>query len=174
MWANLKTCLGEDLYFHKQLSGTKIPIGGKLLSVKHVDIARLSHLLHIRLSSKRIWMRVTDPADNRRKICGRSKTFLHFLLQCYSGARLLSCLVPYGVRTFCNLWSSLQRPWPRAIASGSEVFCAFLTVQQSGSHFPPGATSDFVYQIMPLKLSPAGRRFDADGTGCTFGNLCAE
>ena len=81
MWADLKTCLGEDLYFQKPPPGTEIPIGGKLLSVKRVDIARLSNLLHIRLSSKRIWMRVTDPADNRRKLCGLSKTFLRFLLQ---------------------------------------------------------------------------------------------
>ena len=73
--SHFKSCLGDDLYFARS------PAGDKFLSVKHVDIARLSDLLRIRLSAERIWMRITDPSSTKTRLSDLSKVFLRFLLR---------------------------------------------------------------------------------------------
>lgn len=67
-WHSLHSCLNDKLVFQQRPQGTAIPVGGQLLSVRHQTINNLQDLNAVRLSEKRIWMRIRDPQSSRRKI----------------------------------------------------------------------------------------------------------
>ena len=62
--------------FRQRPQGTALPVGGTLLSVRHQSVSRLSDLQALRLSDKRIWMRIRDPHSNRRRISEASLRIL--------------------------------------------------------------------------------------------------
>ena len=73
---SIASFLDDALTFTSRPSGTAIPLGSKLLSVRHVDIKRKSDLAQVPLTSKRLWLRVADPASSRRRLSAASKQFL--------------------------------------------------------------------------------------------------
>ena len=84
-WHSLVLSLNEDMTFKHRPQGTAIPIGGTLVSVRHQDVMRLSDLQSLRLSDKRIWMRIRDPNSNRRHISESSHRIMD-LFESWLGA----------------------------------------------------------------------------------------
>jgi len=70
--------LNDGMTFVSRPTGTAIPLGSRLLSVRHVDIKTRQDLLQVPLSSKRLWLRVADPGSNRRRLSSASKQLLCF------------------------------------------------------------------------------------------------
>ena len=54
--------------FHTRPSNTAIPVQGKLISVRHQPVESLDDLSTLRLSDRRIWMRIRDPNSNKRTL----------------------------------------------------------------------------------------------------------
>ena len=75
-WHFLVSSLNEDMTFRQHPQGTAIPVGGTLLSVRHQSVSHISDLQALRLSDKRIWMRIRDPHSNRRHISEASLRIL--------------------------------------------------------------------------------------------------
>ena len=66
--------------FIRAPTGTAIPVGAKLLEVRHLPICQKKDLLKVVLSCKRVWLRVADPAEVKRKLSANSIAFLQFWL----------------------------------------------------------------------------------------------
>ena len=62
--------------FRQRPHGTAIPVGSTLLSVRHQSVSQISDLHALRLSDKRIWMRIRDPHSNRRHVSEASLRIL--------------------------------------------------------------------------------------------------
>ena len=77
-FAELHSCVNDDLLFVKAPSGTAIPLGAKLIEVRHMPIKRRSDLSKIVLSCKRVWIRVSDPSQSKRKLSKNSVALLTF------------------------------------------------------------------------------------------------
>ena len=90
-WHSLRSCLNDDMTFRIRPAGTAIPVGGTLISVRHQEVAQPSDLQSLRLSDKRIWMRIRDPHSNRRNLSESSMRILHLFA---SWLQLLSPLRP--------------------------------------------------------------------------------
>ena len=75
-WEPLHNCLDVHLCFTRQPASTAIPIGSTLVSVRHQTIASKSDLRSLRLSHKRIWMRVRGPTIEKRKLTEASSRSL--------------------------------------------------------------------------------------------------
>ena len=73
-------CIDEDMRFIRSPTGTAIPVGAKLLEVRHLPIRQKKDLLKVVLSCKRVWLRVADPAQVKRKLSANSIAFLQFWL----------------------------------------------------------------------------------------------
>ena len=67
-WPAVAPCLTDDLVFHTRPPNTAIPIQGKLISVRHQPVESLDDLSKLRLSDRRIWMRIRDPNSNKRNL----------------------------------------------------------------------------------------------------------
>ena len=76
VWQQLDKCLDAELCFNSTPLGTSIVRGSKLLSVRHVDINKLSDLQLVRNTGKRLWARVADPTTGKRKLSTLSRQFL--------------------------------------------------------------------------------------------------
>ena len=70
--------LDDALRFVSRPAGTAIPLGSKLLSVRHVDVKTKQDLLKVPLTSRRLWLRVADPSSSRRRLSPISKQLLSF------------------------------------------------------------------------------------------------
>ena len=77
-WPEVRECLSEQLVFTRPPSGSAIPVGGTLLSVKHVNMKCLADLRMVKVSSKRIWMRVTNPQSEKRRLSSMSRALLAY------------------------------------------------------------------------------------------------
>ena len=75
-WQQLSSHLHADCAFKSV--GAAIRVGARLLSVRHMDISSLNDLRKVRISSKRVWARVADPATSKRSLCAASKNFLSY------------------------------------------------------------------------------------------------
>ena len=75
-WLTTIACLSDNLQFTIRPVGTAIPIGGKLLSVRHQPIQSLEDVRNCRLSDKRIWLRILDPTSNKRSLSTSSQRIL--------------------------------------------------------------------------------------------------
>ena len=93
-WHFLVSSLNDDMTFRQRAKGTAIPVGGTLLSVRHQSVSKLSDLQSLRLSDKRIWMRIRDPHSNRRHISEASLRILGLLFETW-----LQTLSPMGPLT---------------------------------------------------------------------------
>ena len=75
-WLTTIACLSDSLQFTIRPVGTAIPIGGKLLSVRHQPVQSLEDVRNCRLSDKRIWLRILDPTSNKRSLSPSSQRIL--------------------------------------------------------------------------------------------------
>ena len=75
-WHFLVESLNDDMTFRHRPQGTAIPIGGTLMSVRHQGVSCLADLQSLRLSDKRIWMRIKDPHSKRRTLSEASLRIL--------------------------------------------------------------------------------------------------
>ena len=98
-WHFLVSSLNDDMTFRQRPKGTAIPIGGTLLSVRHQSVSSLSDLQALRLSDKRIWMRIRDPQSNRRHI---SEASLRILGLFESWLQALSPMRPLTPKRYWN------------------------------------------------------------------------
>ena len=80
-WPNLAPCLNESMTFVRRPAGTMIPIGGTLVSVRHTATPDLDSLQKVRISDKRIWMRIKDPNSDRRHVSMESQRILQLFKQ---------------------------------------------------------------------------------------------
>ena len=62
-WKSLAPCLNEQMTFVKRAPGAMIPVGGPLVSVRHVATPDLDALQTVHKSDKRIWMRIRIPTQ---------------------------------------------------------------------------------------------------------------
>ena len=101
MWAQVPQHLSSSMIFTSQPTGTRIPIGGKLVSVKHQEVKSLEDLSLVRTSDKRVWMRIKDPTSDKRILSVSSKRILHIYLM------WLSHTSPYVLLRPKPLWTGL-------------------------------------------------------------------
>ena len=100
-WNELAPCLNDQMIFTKRPPGTMIPVGGTLVSVRHVATPDLEALRSVRVSDKRIWMRIKDPNSERRHVSIHS----HRILQLYK--QWLSNSAPYMLLRPKRVWQGL-------------------------------------------------------------------
>ena len=75
-WPQLPNCLTDQLQFRRQPASSAIPIGSTLVSVRRPDVTSKDDLQNIRISHRRIWMRIRDPGSDKRIL---TKTSLRIL-----------------------------------------------------------------------------------------------
>ena len=75
-WSQLPDCLNDQLQFKRQPASSAIPIGSTLVSVRHQDVASKNDLQNIRISHRRIWMRIRDPGTDKRILTKNSLRIL--------------------------------------------------------------------------------------------------
>ena len=75
------SCISDDLLIQRQLPGAALPLGGRLLSVKHQALRSKADLRRVGISPKRIWLRITNPASSKRRLSHQSKVFLRYWQQ---------------------------------------------------------------------------------------------
>ena len=71
-WPRLPQFLSDELKFTQQPPFTAFPIGGQIISVRHQTVKTLTDLQQVRISDKRIWLRVCDPSSSKRKLSSQS------------------------------------------------------------------------------------------------------
>ena len=98
-WSQLPSCLDDQLRFQRQPASSAIPVGATLVSVKHHDVHSKDDLHNIRISQRRIWMRVRDPTSDKRVL---SKNSMRILTLYNHWLEHFSPLVPLRPRPF---WS---------------------------------------------------------------------
>ena len=86
--------------FIKRPPGTMIPVGGTLVSVRHVATPDLEALRSVRVSDKRIWMRIKDPNSERRHVSIHSHRILQLYKQWLSNS-------PYMLLRPKRVWQGL-------------------------------------------------------------------
>ena len=79
-WSCLSAHLPDNLRLVSTPRGTSIPVGSTLLSARHTEIKCKTDLRLVPISSRRIWLRVADPASSRRKLSEPTREMLRFLL----------------------------------------------------------------------------------------------
>ena len=89
MWQSLSSSLTDDMHFHRAPAGTAIPVGARLLSARHVDLRCRDDLAKAPLTSKRVWMRVSDARSVKREPSDHSRRFLKFWQQWATSAPCL-------------------------------------------------------------------------------------
>ena len=77
VWSSVAGCLRSDLTFHTTPLHTAIPVDGKLISVRHQQVQCLDNLTNLKLSERRIWLRIRDPTSQKRKLSSASKRVLN-------------------------------------------------------------------------------------------------
>ena len=78
-WPQLPECLNDQLQFIRQPSSTAIPIGSTLVSVTHQTVTSKQDLQNLRVSNRRIWMRIRDPSSDKRIFDNQLHTYLESL-----------------------------------------------------------------------------------------------
>ncbi len=75
-WSQLPDCVNDQLQFKRQPASSATPIGSTLVSVRHQDVASKSDLQNIRISDRRIWMRIRNPGTDKRILTKNSLRIL--------------------------------------------------------------------------------------------------
>ena len=101
LWPKIAEHLSPQMIFTSQPPGTRIPVGGRLMSARHQDLTTLDDLLKVRITDKRIWMRIKDPTSDKRILSVSSKRILHILLT------WLNQVSPYVLLRPKPLWKGL-------------------------------------------------------------------
>ena len=100
-WPQLTDCLNDQLQFKRQPASSAIPIGSTLVSVRRQDVTSKDDLQNVRISHRRIWMRIRDPGSDKRIL---TKNSLRILTLYKHWLEHSSPLVPLRPRP---LWSGL-------------------------------------------------------------------
>ena len=93
-WTSLQTTLNDELIFIERPPGTVIPVGSKLLAVRHQEISTKADLSHCHLTERRIWLRIRDPASNKRRIQPGTERILRMYLHWVQLSSPMKCLRP--------------------------------------------------------------------------------
>ena len=75
-WPFLSECLDDQLQFTIRPPSSAIPVGSTLVSVRHQQVTSKQDLQSLRLTQKRIWMRIRDPASDKRSLSTSSQRVL--------------------------------------------------------------------------------------------------
>ena len=76
-WRFMPSHLNDDLVFTSAPRGTFIPVGSRLLAVRHQNVQRKQDLQHVRISDRRVWLRISNLGSTRRRLSGESCRILH-------------------------------------------------------------------------------------------------
>ena len=80
-WTVVKSCLADDLTFACTPTGTAIPKGSKLISIRHHSVQTLQEVESVRLTDRRLWLRIVNPNSQQRKLSTHSRRVLKLWLQ---------------------------------------------------------------------------------------------
>ncbi len=72
--------LSQQMIVTSQLPETRIPVGRRLVSARHQELNSLDDLSTVRISDKRVWMRIKDPTSDKRILSVSSKRILNIFL----------------------------------------------------------------------------------------------
>ena len=125
-WIQAISCLDDNLIFQTQPHGSGIPVGSKLLSVRHQSITSKADLSSLYLSERRLWLRVRDFDSSKRKLSEDSLRILRTYLDWINTTSLVKSLFP-------------RRLWQGFCAADA---CAYDDICQIGGfiRFPSGST----------------------------------
>lgn len=93
-WHDLQRCLSPELVFVQPPPHTSIPVGSKLVSVRHHVVHNMQDLLNVPITPKRIWMRIRDPASPTRKLSPNSLRVLGLFDQWLSSGQWVVSMRP--------------------------------------------------------------------------------
>ena len=79
-WTLVKSCLADDLSFLCTPQGTAIPPQSKLISVRHTPVQTLQEVESVRLTDRRLWLRIINPRSQHRKLSVHSRRVLKLWL----------------------------------------------------------------------------------------------
>ncbi|CAE7469933.1 unnamed protein product, partial [Symbiodinium necroappetens] len=145
-WTQLHACLSDALVFITVPPGTAIPLGSKLVSARHVDIACKADLRKVPLTSKRIWLRIADPLARFRRLSKLSRKLLYFWYDWSQSYHFHECLHLPPRRLDCIMAAD-------AFASGEELgIGGFIEFPGSSPIWfsERYSLSDFKYLDLPL------------------------
>ena len=80
-WTVVKSCFSDDLTFLCTPTGTAIPAGSKLVSVRHSPVQTLHDVESVRLTDRRLWLRILNPKSQQRKLSMHSRRVLKLWLR---------------------------------------------------------------------------------------------
>ena len=93
-WRAFSSHLDDKLHIVSRPSGTALPIGGRLIAVRHQTVQHKSDLAKVHISNKRIWLRIIDPASTKRKLSPSSLRIVQSFTQWISGLSPMRPLTP--------------------------------------------------------------------------------
>ena len=91
-WQQVMTCLDDDLTFKSQPTGSGIPVGSKLLAVRHQPVSSKSDLSSLYLSERRLWLRIRDFQSTKRKLSSDSLRVIQMYLDWISSTTIVKSL----------------------------------------------------------------------------------
>ena len=102
-WQQVMMCLDDDLTFKSQPTGSGIPVGSKLLAVRHQPVTSKAELSSLYLSERRLWLRIRDFQSTKRKLSSDSLRVIQMYLDWISSTTIVKSLFPR------QLWRSIAR-----------------------------------------------------------------
>ena len=93
-WQQVMTCLDDDLTFKSQPTGSGIPVGRKLLAVRHQPVSSKAELSSLYLSERRLWLRIRDFQSTKRKLSSDSLRVIQMYLDWISSTAIVKSLFP--------------------------------------------------------------------------------
>ena len=126
-WPRLADFLDDNLRFTLSPPGLGICAGSTLLSARHISLQCKADLAAVPISSKRIWVRVSDPTSSRRRLSLESRETLEFFVHLSSSewrprplrgppnATATSAADAFGKGEDCGVGGWLQFPSGRLV-----------------------------------------------------------
>ena len=93
-WQSIMECLDDDLIFKSQPRGSGIPVGSKLLAVRHQPVQCKKDLSTLYLSERRIWVRLRDFQSSKRKLSQDTQRVINMYLDWISSTSVVKSLFP--------------------------------------------------------------------------------
>ena len=125
-WQSVMERLDDDLIFQSQPRGSGIPVGSKLLAVRHQSVQQKADLTSLYLSEQRLWLRLRDFQSSKRKLSEDSLRVIQMYLDWISTTSVVKSLFP-------------RKLWQGECAADA---CAYSNICQIGGfvRFPTGTT----------------------------------
>ena len=108
-----------------QPTGSGIPVGSKLLAVRHQQVTSKAELSSLSLSERRLWLRIRDCQSTKRKLSSDSLRVIQMYLEWITSTTIVKSLFP-------------RQLWQGYCAADA---CAYSKICQSGGfvRFPNGS-----------------------------------